>query len=76
MSRCAPKAAWRGKYIGAWRRVRDTVCISQTIVQALGQMTSALQTVEIYRTLYIKDKGEDKDKIRKDKWNKKVNEIK
>ena len=76
MSRRAPKAAWHGKYIGAWRRVRDTVCISQTIAQALGQMTSALQTVETHRTLYIRGKGRDEDKIGRDKWNGgKVDEI-
>ena len=69
MSRCAPIAAWHGKYIDAWWRVRNTVCISRTIVQALGQMTSALQTVETHRTLYIRGKGRDEDKIGRDKWN-------
>ena len=69
MSRCAPKAARHRKYIGAWWHVRDIVCISQTIAQALGQMTSALQTVETHRTLYIEGKGEDEDKIGRDKWN-------
>ena len=67
MSRCAPKAAQRGKYIGAWRRVRNTVCISRTIAQALGQITLALQTVETHRTLYIRGKGRDEDKIERNK---------
>ena len=76
MSHCTPKAARRGKYIGAWRRVRNTVCISRTIAQALGQMTSALQTVETHRTLYIRGKGRDEDKIGRDKRNGgKVNEM-
>ena len=70
-----PKAVWRGKYIGAWRHVRNTVCISRTIAQVLGQMTSALQTVETHRTLYIREKGRDEDKIGRDKRNGgKVNE--
>ena len=75
MSRCAPKAARRGKYIGAWRRMRNIVCISRTLAQALGQITLALQTVEIHRTLYIREKGRDEDKIGRDKRNGgKVNE--
>ena len=75
MSRCTPKAVRRGKYIGAWRHVRDTVCISQTIAQVLSQMTLALQTIEIHRTLYIRGKGRDEDKIGRDKRNGgKVNE--
>ena len=49
--------------------MRNTVCISRTIAQALGQMTSALQTVETHRTLYIRGKGRDEDKIGRDKRN-------
>ena len=64
-----PKAVQHRKYIDAWQYVRDTVCISQTIVQALGQMTLALQTIETHRTLYIREKGRDEDKIGRDKWN-------
>ena len=76
MSHCASKTAQHEKYIGAWRHVRDTVCISQTIAQALDQMTSALQTIETHRTLYIRGKGRDEDKIGRDKWNGgKVNEM-
>ena len=75
MSCCTPKAVQHGKYIGAWRHMRNIVCISQTIAQALGQITLALQTVEIHRTLYIREKGRDEDKIGRDKRNGgKVNE--
>ena len=64
-----PKAAQRGKYISVWQHTRDTVCISQTIAQVLSQITSALQTIETHRTLYIRGKERDENKIGKDKQN-------